>query len=256
MAPQPITRIRPNITVDFDPVRLADFPNLTALPMTVIAIWATIDGIIAKMLSHLIQSDLAIAVAMFHAIKSQDGQRQAVLAAAEKALAPDNYRLMWAIWKASKASRDRRHEYAHHLWGIPDIPDALALLDPKDSLRELVVFEERMNAWRKEIRNWTSNTTMFLYYHQHQHRLAPIPPSEAPDYSNVQCFRKTDLDDDVKDARQALGWFLDLQRALFDLSQQIKDEAHQRLLSEPQIQQTLQPQSSENCSAQPTQPLS
>jgi hypothetical protein len=50
--------------------------------MTVIAIWVRIDGIIAQMLSKLVKSDLAVAVAMFHAIKSQDGQRQAVSAAA------------------------------------------------------------------------------------------------------------------------------------------------------------------------------
>ena len=72
--------------VDFDPVKLSTVPHLTVLPMTVIAIWATIDGIIAKMLSNLMNSDFAIGVAMFHAIRSQDGQRQAVRAAAEKAL--------------------------------------------------------------------------------------------------------------------------------------------------------------------------
>src|SRR5215216_5295394 len=86
MPPQPINRVRPNPMVDFDPVKLSTVPHLTVLPMTVIAIWATIDGIIAKMLSNLMNSDFAIGVAMFHAIRSQDGQRQAVRAAAEKAL--------------------------------------------------------------------------------------------------------------------------------------------------------------------------
>jgi hypothetical protein len=46
MPPQPITRIRPNVMVDFDPVKLSALPNLTALPMTVIAIWGAIDSIL------------------------------------------------------------------------------------------------------------------------------------------------------------------------------------------------------------------
>jgi hypothetical protein len=58
--------------VDFDPAKLATVPHLTALPMTVIAIWGTIDGILAKMISHLMKSDLETAVAMFHALQSQE----------------------------------------------------------------------------------------------------------------------------------------------------------------------------------------
>jgi len=251
MAPQPINRVVPNVEVDFNPTALVTVPHITALPMTTIATWATIDNVIAKMLSHLMRSgDFAIGVAMFHAIKSPDGQRQAVLAAAEMALATDDYRLIQAVWKASKASRDRRHEYAHHVWGVPNIPDALALLDPKDSLRELVSFEERMNEWRKEMRQW-SNPTMVLYYHHQQAQRQISPPSESPDYSNVMCFRKADLEGDVKDAQQALLWFLDLQHALFGQSQQAKDEARQRLTTAPQIVQALQRLKSERSDLPP-----
>jgi len=250
MPPQPITRIQPDVTVDFDPVKLAGIPELTALPMTVIAIWATIDGILAKMLSHLIKSDLGTAVAMFHAIKSQDGQRQAILAAAGKTLASDDFKLFQAVLKASKASRDRRHDFAHHLWGLPSIPDTLALLDPRDSLRELAEFDERMREWRKQMRPWIERTAMRVHYHLQQNITPPAAPL-PPDNSNVQCFRKQDLLDDVSDAEKALQLFLDLQRALFDQSQPAKDEARRRLLAEPQIQRALQPPSSETCGAPP-----
>jgi hypothetical protein len=60
MPPQPITRITPNPAVDFDPAKLASIPHLTALPMTVIAIWGAIDGNLAKMLSHIVESDFGI----------------------------------------------------------------------------------------------------------------------------------------------------------------------------------------------------
>jgi hypothetical protein len=117
MPPQPITRVRSKVKIDFNPVKLGEVPHLTALPMTVISIWATIDSVIAQMLAGLMQSDFAVGVAMFHAIKSQDGQRPAVLAAAEQALHPEDYRLLQGVWGATSASRARRHEYAHRQWG-------------------------------------------------------------------------------------------------------------------------------------------
>jgi hypothetical protein len=151
MPPQPITRIISNPTVDFDPAKLATVPHLTALPMAVIAIWGAIDGNLAKMLSHIVGSDFAIVVAMLHALKSQDSQRSAIFGAAEKALHSDDYNLLKAVDKVTKASRARRHEYAHHLWGIPNVSDALALLDPRDGLKEIVAFEKRMEEWKAHI---------------------------------------------------------------------------------------------------------
>jgi hypothetical protein len=73
MSPQPINRIKPNVVIDFDPAKLASVPHLTALPMTVIAIWSRIDAIIAKTLTNLMHSDFSIVVAMFQAIRNQDG---------------------------------------------------------------------------------------------------------------------------------------------------------------------------------------
>jgi hypothetical protein len=231
--------------IDFDPVKLASVPHLSILPMTVIAIWGAIDGTLAKMLSHMMTSDFGIAVAMFQALKSQESQRAAISGAAEKALSPDDYRLLQAVWKVTKASRDRRHEYAHHLWGIPNIPDALALLDPRDSLKQMVSFEEQMDEYSERMSQWTRRTSgMNIHQRGHTYPMPPSPPSEEPDYSNVKCFTKTDLEDDVKDAEQARLWFLELQRALFDRSPQASNEARQRLLGAPQIAQALQPLSS------------
>jgi hypothetical protein len=269
MPPQPITRIIPNPTVDFDPSKLATIPHLTALPMAVIAIWGAIDGNLAKMLSHILSnaektadandcrrdnpaSDFAIVVAMLHALKSQEAQHSAILGAAEKALSLDDYLLLKAVWKVTRASRDRRHEYAHHLWGIPNIPEAIALLDPRDGLNELVAFEKRMEEYiiyMDQIRN--SDTVNVYYNTSYPQPLPPAAPSENTDYSNVKCFRKQDLEQDLREAEQALRWFLDLQRALFGPSLQAKAEARQRLLAAPQIAQALQPRCKEKCDSPP-----
>jgi hypothetical protein len=83
--------------------------------MTVIAIWASIDGIFGKMLSNLINvPDLGTAVSMFHAITNQDAQRQMIKAAAKKALSIEDYALFEAILTFTKASRQRRHDYLSH----------------------------------------------------------------------------------------------------------------------------------------------
>jgi hypothetical protein len=220
--------------------------------MAVIAIWGAIDGNLAKMLSRIVGSDFAIVVAMLHAMKSQDSQRSAIFGAAEKALPSDDYNLLKAVDKVAKASRARRHEYAHHLWGIPNIPDALALLNPKDGLKEIVAFEKRMDEWREDMRKTRNTYTGEVYIgRSFPLSLPPATPSDNPDYSNVKCFRKQDLEKDLREAEQALRWFLDLQHALFGPSPQAKDEARQRLLAAPQIAQALQPRCKEKCDSPP-----
>jgi hypothetical protein len=100
---------------------------------------------------------------------------QGILGAAEKALSLDDYRLLQAVCKVTKASRGRRHEYAHHLWGIPNIPDALALLDPRDSLKQMVSFEEQVDEYRERMSQWTRRTSG-MNLHQRGH----IYPMHAP----------------------------------------------------------------------------
>jgi hypothetical protein len=46
------------------------------------------------MLANLMQSDFGVAVAMFHAIKSQDRQRSAIQGAAEKVLPTEDFKLL------------------------------------------------------------------------------------------------------------------------------------------------------------------
>jgi hypothetical protein len=80
------------------------------------------------------------------------------------------------VCKVTKASRGRRHEYAHHLWGIPNIPDALALLDPRDSLKQMVSFEEQVDEYRERMSQWTSRTSgMNLHQRGHTYPMhAPV----------------------------------------------------------------------------------
>jgi hypothetical protein len=129
---------------------------------------------------------------------------------------------------------------------LPTIPDALALLDPKDALREVVAFTKRMNEWVQQMNAVQRRDQMITYYPPNYallgitpdpRRIQPPPPTPDSDYSKVKCFRKPDLEDDVREAEQALLWFLSLQRALFDPSSQARDEARQEISAVPQIAQ-------------------
>jgi hypothetical protein len=100
---------------------------------------------------------------------------------------------------------------------LPTIPDALALLDPKDALREVVAFTKRMNEWVQQMNAVQRRDQMITYYPPNYallgitpdpRRIPPPPPTPDSDYSKVKCFRKPDLEDDVREAEQALLWFL------------------------------------------------
>ena len=224
--PQPINRVRPDALVSFDSADLAEVPHLIVYPMQVIATWSKIDSLYTELLSWLIKSDFGIVVEMLLAIKSQETKSFVVKAAAKHALGDDDYALFDSVYNATKASRRRRHEYAHHLWGVPrNIPESLALLDPRDGLKGIVTLQERMAAWETQIRK------------MHEPGAGPPPglspwyqaPPDQIDYTRVQCFRKDELIGDVADANKCLELYLNLTLALFAQRPQRRDEARRRL---------------------------
>jgi hypothetical protein len=255
MPPQPLSRVAPKAKVSFDPAELWKVRHLTALPMMTIAYWSKVDLILAAMLSHLLKSDLSIGIAMFQALKSQDSQRAAIVGAAEKALKSEDFRLLQAVWKVTKASRDRRHEYAHHIWGTLDAPEGLVLSDPRDNLRDMATEHDWKIARDKreaEIKKWDDWARIY-----HPPGPRPAPFSELPpppvDFANLKLFRKPDLEADVQDARQAHECFVHLHQALWD-KYPTQNEARQWLLEVPQIAQALQPPNSEKPCSQPERP--
>ena len=129
--------------------------------------------------------------------------------------------------KATAASERRRHEFAHHLWGNTDaLEDALLLVDPKTYL----------------------HFSKALTEHEAGHK--QITPS-WPEYdaTAIQVFTESDLLQDVEDAQQADAWM----GILFEMCHFWSSEtARQQLLSDPRIQQFLQPQSTQNSPSEPS----
>jgi hypothetical protein len=205
--------------------------------LQVIAIWSQIDSILAEMLTQFIRSDLKTVVSMLHSVRSLEAQQNMIRAAAEHKLPQDEFALFTEVEKATGPSRTRRHEFAHHLWGVPEnIPNSVALLDPRDNLRGIAYFDVKFEEWSEDVA--VEFETELLGTGQ-----APTYPDlpNHVDLSKVQCFRKGDLERDLSDAQRALALYLILTTFLFARTPQMKNWARQRLQEELRGTQTQSP---------------
>lgn len=89
MAPQPLSRVYPNASVEFNASTLLRFPSLAARAMIVINHWSYIDSMLAEILTLMLKSDYAPALSMFQALVSAEARQAALIGAADTALKPD-----------------------------------------------------------------------------------------------------------------------------------------------------------------------
>jgi hypothetical protein len=114
----------------------ADHPYLMALIGRHISIWAWIDAEYANLTAEFLTADHRVVCELLNGIISSDARRGAILGAARAALDAARLDLFDAIWTASAASRRRRNDFAHGLWGSSDdLPDSLIWADAKDIAR-------------------------------------------------------------------------------------------------------------------------
>jgi len=100
--------------------------------MPQIELWSDIELRIFSMVSQCLKAEPIIATAMLQAVDNQAAQRAAILAAAKSVLDDEHGSLFEAAFFSTFASRNVRHQFVHHLWGISDqLPDALLMEDPK-----------------------------------------------------------------------------------------------------------------------------
>ena len=226
--PQPMNRVTPQPMASFNSADLSKVSHLIIYPMQVIATWSEIDSILTEMLARFTTSDFEVIVSMLHSVRSQEAQLDMIKAAAKHVLPAADYDLFSRVEKSTKVSRTRRHQYAHHLWGVPnDPPDSLALLDPKNNLRGLAEIESKFRAWASNIGN-SMESHIFSSAFSDSEQI----PTDHIDWSRVKLYREDDLKRDVGDARNALRWFSLLSVVLVDPFPEVKDAARQRLLSE------------------------
>jgi hypothetical protein len=178
------------------------------------------------MLARFLKADYETVAEMILALRSGEGKRDAIQAAARKALNQEDYALYSAVLKITKPSRDRRHDYAHNLWGFASfLPDALLLVDPRDSVRGDIQTVKYWTKWHEVGPNGTID-------------------DELPelDLSKVFVYREGDIDRDIRDADEADDLTRTLDHALSN--HYANDEARSELLKHPKVQRELQPSAS------------
>jgi hypothetical protein len=202
--------------------------------MTAIAKWADIDKTLAELLLLMLGSpDLEVGMSMFQALNSGEAKRAALLAAAAEALKDraDDHNLFRAVLHTTSSSRDRRNEFAHHLWGTAkELPDALLLVDPRAAIKQRTLAEAyalRENSPDDKI--WFG--TMF-----------ELPPSQFIDRRKIQVFSRPTLAAEASAADQArkhvvlLSFALDRRK----FGDQKADQMRAMLLSAPQVRREFQ----------------
>lgn len=197
--------------------------------MTVISAWSKIDAQLSGMLAGFLKADFQVAAAMYEAIASEKARHAALISAAKVAI-PDDCELFQAVIASMKASKRKRNDFAHHIWGhSPDLPTRALLIDPT------AVIENKF-AWRQAASDGSllpkttqvGNGVMRI-------DLGPVP---VIDRNRILVYSESQLQVEANNARQCDGITKLLSRAIS--SQYPDKEARQILVREPLIQRELQ----------------
>jgi hypothetical protein len=132
MAPQPLSRVRPNARALPGPETLySQRPNLAPLAMAVIAHWSEIEAKTASMLAFILRAEAAPTMAMLQAIRSASAQMDMIAAAGSSKLAGEELDIFEAIIRLARNAAKKRHPIAHHIWAFAmDMVDAALLVEP------------------------------------------------------------------------------------------------------------------------------
>jgi hypothetical protein len=229
MPPQPLSKIKSDASVILGPEALSGYPHLASFVMQVIAIWAHIEGNLASMLTNCLRSDIATGAAMYQALISADAKRAALNAVAQSYLSESDFRIFQAVMKVVKPSRDRRNDFAHHIWAFsPEVPDALLLMHPSVVLNHNV-------SWRQFIEDYK---TPIAVEEGKVRYVRPMPAKTSLDPTKIQVFRDADFQRDLVAAEAADDYVM----LLWELTRRGDGYAPARLalLAEPQIAAILQ----------------
>lgn len=224
MPPQPLSKVKPDASLHFDPGALRHFPEFAKLIGQQIATWGYIDSFFTRMASNFLESDFEVVAAMLGAIASSKGKTGAIQAAAKHALPKDGYQLFSAALKVIKPSRDRRNAFAHHLWArSDDLPDRMLLIDP--------------SALAQHTAAWTAHLKL------KPGELMQKMPRAYRD--NAYVYRLTDVEESLEQAKDAFNLVGPLLMAL-DYDSPGSQSWRAELSKKPSIQQALQKASGKN----------
>jgi hypothetical protein len=189
--PQPLSRVRRDAGVVLTPAAIAQRPHLGMLAMQTVATGSQTEQVAGQILSTLLGADLAIGLAMYEALSGAEAKRAALEGAAKAALLADDFQLFRAVVSVTRSARQRRNEFAHHIWGFsPQLDNALLLVDPRDVLQSAV-----------RIREWALELTERI--RKGEIALSQLDPNTVPKFvppERVMVYRERDFQRCSQDA--------------------------------------------------------
>lgn len=209
--PQPLSRFNPNLGIMMGSGNTPHTPEMAVAAIGVINLWSQIEYNYSALLARIASADPVAVNAVFQAMISGDARRAALAAAAKAKLTAEESSLILAVFDATKASRETRNDFAHHLWGIlQDRPDCALLMNPKTLAR----FNAELAAWTDRTGNPEAD---------------PVPTF---DRSEIMVWRQKDFDTALEAARKAHTQTVEL---LFTFEHPAAGRRRPALLADPQI---------------------
>jgi hypothetical protein len=228
---QPLSKVKQITSFStVPPMAMSERPVLAAKVAEVIGIWSSIEMEILSIATDILHTEYVVVAAMLGALTSSDAKSAALLAAMTAVLDPADVATFVKVREATKASRKRRNEFAHHIWMCSeDLPDALLIIDPKylssfSAKRQLAIDDLRRLMAKQRVKSDEVD----------------IPEI---DRSKIGVYRDKDLDDEVRDAHRAFKLHNQLRvwlkyDSLFDGS--LADVPREQML--PELSELLQSQ--------------
>lgn len=245
MCPQPLSTFKGDQEISISTAALKARPELAAMVMEVVGLWAHIDHVLSDMTASLMKADMEPIADVMASLTGHEPRNIIINAAITHALSPEDANLYRAIHKATSESRARRNDFCHHIWCIPKgVRNSLGLIDP----RYLGPLQTKLRMhWRKYYDQIESGETLGPEFQEFLNNKPDI------DKSKVYVYKKADLERDVRDAHFASDWF-----SMFSMwAERSPGSArmHSTLLSQSEIARALQPMTSGNAKqAQPSPP--
>lgn len=219
--PQILSRVTTKGNIEVGAHLLAHRTQFTTHITEVIAHLSHIDGDWGTIFSTLLKSDIVVGTAAFQAFSGLNARQTALYAVADKALRTWERIALQAVWNQTKAARNTRNDFVHHVWGTnSELPQALLLMDSS-----VVVDFNISRRQRVEVKSDGSG----------------IIRPQALDRSKIFVYREGDFKRAVDEARKAAYVARLLYPVLKPHRQTEREKARRELLSEPRFQRAVQP---------------
>ena len=193
--PQPLSRFGEINDLSTGPSTFVRRTYLASLITEYINACSYIDAALGEILALCLKGQTRVGVSMYHATTSAEAKHAMIRSAVEVSRSKQDNALFIKVLKAIKPIKDRRNDFAHHLWGTSSsIPDGLLLIDPRDELAYNIAWQRIARTGRWPIVQLAAN---FAGY----------------DLSKIYVYRKADLEREIKNAlagHYCVGLFRDL----------------------------------------------